>query len=74
MQPPALTVWWNFFTSEGRENGSVRKRWSSIPVGLDPEVPLVDRRINRRLGYGVGVEVVKLHPVVVWERPHELVR
>jgi hypothetical protein len=26
-----------------------------IPVGLDLEVPLIDRRINCHLGYGVGV-------------------
>jgi hypothetical protein len=28
VQQPTLTVWWTFFTSEGRENGSARKRWS----------------------------------------------
>jgi hypothetical protein len=43
-----------------------------IPMGLDPEVTLVDHNVNRCLGYGVGVEVVQLHPVVVQERPHEV--
>jgi hypothetical protein len=37
-------------------------------MGLDPEVTLVDRHVNRRLGYGVGVEIVHLHPIVVQER------
>jgi hypothetical protein len=43
-------------------------------MGIDPEVPLADRRIDRRLRDGVGIEVMQLHPVVVRERPHEAAR
>jgi hypothetical protein len=43
-------------------------------VGLDPEVSLADHHVDCRLGYGVGVEVVHLHPIVVWKRPHEAAR
>ena len=42
-----------------------------LPVGSDPQVPLADGDEDGRLHYGVGVEVVKLHAVVMRERPHE---
>jgi hypothetical protein len=45
-----------------------------IPVGVNPQKPLANRHKNGRLRDGVGVEVVKLHPVVVRERPHEAAR
>jgi hypothetical protein len=45
-----------------------------ILVGLDPKVSLVERHIDWRLGYGIGVEVVQLHPIVVRKRPHETAR
>ena len=43
-------------------------------VGSDPQIPLVDSDEDGRLRDGIGAEVVKLHTVVVRERPHELVR
>jgi len=45
-----------------------------IPVGSDPRIPLVDGDEDGRLRNGIGAKVVKLHTVVVRERPHELVR
>jgi hypothetical protein len=45
-----------------------------VPVGVNPQKPLANRCENGRLRDGVGVEVVKLHPVVVRERPHEAAR
>jgi hypothetical protein len=42
-----------------------------VPVGVNPQKPLANRHENGRLHDGVRVEVVKLHPVVVRERPHE---
>jgi hypothetical protein len=45
-----------------------------VPVGVNPQKPLANRHENGRLHDGVGVEVVKLHPVVVRERPHEAAR
>jgi hypothetical protein len=42
-----------------------------VPVGVNPQKPLADHHENGRMRDGVGVEVVKLHPVVMWERPHE---
>jgi hypothetical protein len=42
-----------------------------VLVGLDPEEPLANRREDGHLGYGVGVEVMHLYPIVVRERPHE---
>jgi hypothetical protein len=45
-----------------------------VPVGVNPQKPLTNRHENGCLHDGVGVEVVKLHPVVVRERPHEAAR
>jgi hypothetical protein len=42
-----------------------------VPVGVNPQKPLANRCENGRLRYGVGVEVMQLHPVVVREHPHE---
>jgi hypothetical protein len=41
-------------------------------MGFDPQEPLTDSGEHGRLSNGVGVEVVKLHPVVVRMRPHEM--
>jgi hypothetical protein len=43
-------------------------------VGLDPHEPLIDGREDGHLSNGVEVEVVQLHPVVVWQGPHEATR
>ena len=40
-------------------------------MGSNPQVPLADSDKDGRLRDGVGVEVVELHAIVVWERPHE---
>jgi hypothetical protein len=45
-----------------------------VPVGVNPQKPLANRHENSRLHDGVGVEVVKLHSIVMWERPHEAAR
>ena len=45
-----------------------------VPVVVNPQKPLANRRENGHLRDGVGVEVVKLHPIVVRERPHEAAR
>jgi hypothetical protein len=45
-----------------------------VLVGVNPQKPLANRHENSRLRDGVGVEVVKLHPVVMRERPHEAAR
>jgi hypothetical protein len=42
-----------------------------IPVGVNPQKTLANRRKDGRLRNRVGVEVVQLHPVVVQKRPHE---
>jgi hypothetical protein len=41
-------------------------------VGLNPQEPLVDGGEDGRLHNGVGVEVVQLHLIVVWQGPHEV--
>ena len=43
-------------------------------VGGNAQVPLADGDKDGRLRNGVGVEVMKLHAVVMRERPHEPVR
>jgi hypothetical protein len=43
-----------------------------IPVGVNPQKALANRRNDGRLRNGVGVEVLQLHPVVMQERPHEM--
>jgi hypothetical protein len=45
-----------------------------VPVRVNPQKPLANRREDGRLPNGVGVEVMQLHPVVVQERPHEAAR
>jgi hypothetical protein len=45
-----------------------------VPVGVNHQKPLTNRRENGRLRYGVGVEIMQLHPVVMRERPHEAAR
>jgi hypothetical protein len=45
-----------------------------VPVRVNPQKTLANRREDSRLRNGVGVEVMQLHPVVVQERPHEAVR
>jgi hypothetical protein len=45
-----------------------------VPVGVNPQKPFANRHENGRLRDGVGVEVVKLHPIVMRERPHEAAR
>jgi hypothetical protein len=42
-----------------------------IPVGVNPQKSLANRREDGRLRDGVGVEIVQLHPIVMQERPHE---
>ena len=42
-----------------------------LPVGGNAQVPLADGDEDGRLRNGVGVEVVELHAVVMWQRPHE---
>ena len=42
-----------------------------LPMGSNPQVPLADGNKDSRLCDGVGVEVVELHAIVVWEHPHE---
>ena len=43
-------------------------------MGGNAQIPLADGDEDGCLRNGVGVEVVELHIVVVWERPHEPVR
>jgi hypothetical protein len=43
-------------------------------MGLDPEVSLIDRHKDCRLGYSVGIDVVQLHTIVVQKRSHEATR
>jgi hypothetical protein len=45
-----------------------------IPVRVNPQKTIANRRKDGRLRNGVGVEVMQLHPVVVQERPHEAAR
>jgi hypothetical protein len=45
-----------------------------VPMGVNPQKPLANRHENSRLRDGVGVEVMKLHPVVMRERLHEAAR
>jgi hypothetical protein len=42
-----------------------------IPVGVNPQKAFANRHEDGRLRDGVGVEIVRLHPVVMQERPHE---
>jgi hypothetical protein len=42
-----------------------------IPVGVNPQKALSNRREDGRLRNGIRVEVVQLHPVVMQERSHE---
>jgi hypothetical protein len=42
-----------------------------VLVGVNPQKTLANRHENGHLRDGVGVEVVKLHPIVMRERPHE---
>ena len=45
-----------------------------LPMGSNPQIPLVDGDEDGRLRDGIGVEVVEHHAIVVPERPHEPVR
>ena len=45
-----------------------------VPVRVNPQKTLANRREDGRLRNGVGVDVMQLHPVVVQERPHEAAR
>ena len=45
-----------------------------LPMGSNPQIPLADGDEDGRLCNGVGVEVMELHAIVIWERPHEPVR
>jgi hypothetical protein len=45
-----------------------------IPVHWDPQEPLTDGDKGGHLRYGIGGEVVELHPVVVAQPPHEAAR
>jgi hypothetical protein len=45
-----------------------------IPVRVNPQKTLTNRREDGRLRNRDGVEVMQLHPVVVQERPHEEAR
>jgi hypothetical protein len=45
-----------------------------VPMRVNPQKTLANRREDGRLRNRVGVEVVQLHPVVVQERPHEVAR
>jgi hypothetical protein len=72
MQPPARTAMQTFFFPRrqgkrlhGEEMGP------QIPVGVNPQKTLANRREDGRLRNGVGVEIVQLHPIVMQERPHE---
>jgi hypothetical protein len=75
VQPLAHTAMQTFFSPvvkakklRGEEMGP------QIPVGVNPQKTLANRRKDGRLRNGVRVEVVQLHPVVVQERPHETAR
>jgi hypothetical protein len=45
-----------------------------VPVRVNPQKTLANRREDGRLHDRVGVEVMQLHPVVVQEHPHEAAR
>jgi hypothetical protein len=45
-----------------------------VPVRVNPQKTLANRREDGRLRDKVGVEVMQLHLVVVQERPHEAAR
>jgi hypothetical protein len=45
-----------------------------VPMGVNPQKTLANRRENGRLRYLVGVEIMQLHPIVMRERPHEAAR
>jgi hypothetical protein len=45
-----------------------------VPVRINPQKTLANRREDGRLRDRVGVEVMQLHPVVVQERTHEAAR
>jgi hypothetical protein len=45
-----------------------------VPVRRGPQKPLVDGNEASRLRDGVGGEVVKLHPVMMAQPPHEPAR
>jgi hypothetical protein len=45
-----------------------------VPVRFNPQKTLTNRREDGRLRDRVRVEVMRLHPVVVQERPHEAAR
>jgi hypothetical protein len=45
-----------------------------IPVRVNPQKTLANRREDGHLRNGIGVKVVQLHPVVVHKRPHEAAR
>jgi hypothetical protein len=45
-----------------------------IPVRVNPQKTLANRREDGHLRNRVGVEVMQLHPVVVQELPHEAAR
>jgi hypothetical protein len=45
-----------------------------VPVRVNPQKNLANRREDGRLRDRVGVEVIQLHPLVVQERPHEVAR
>lgn len=57
---------------EGRTAPHGRSRDTS-PSGARSRGTLADRCVDGHLGYGVGVKVVQLRPVVVWECPHETI-
>jgi hypothetical protein len=45
-----------------------------VPVRVNPQKTLANRREDGRLRNRVGVEVMQLHPVVVQKRSHEAAR
>jgi hypothetical protein len=56
---------------EEREGLRTEEVEPQVPVGLNPQKPLAGGEEDGRLRNGVGVEVVQLHPVVVWQGLHE---
>jgi hypothetical protein len=72
VHPPARTAIRTFFMSVDAAKNSTEKRWvHRSQWGSIPKNPLANCHENGRLRDGVGVEVVKLHPIVMRERPHE---
>ena len=60
--------------TRGMEQLALIKMEPQVPVRRHPQVAITQRGKNHRGGDGVWREVLKLHTVVVAERPHETTR